>query len=141
MEDDLARRGFSSSRSLGRWLKAELASDSPDLNFMPRVVTQELDRWLKLDLSDEELRTLAAQHPESGDERWDAFLEGLVARVFDIRKLERPAWVSRTRLTEVWAPYGHLVRHDDWYAVEVLNTPTVLLHKGVVFGRKNLERL
>lgn len=100
-----------------------------------------MSRWEKLPLEDEELAVLAAEHPETGDPKWDALVEGLVARIFDIRGLPRPEWTRRTILDEVFVPYGEQIKSNDWYAIDVLNTPTVLLHKRIVFARRNLVRL
>lgn len=139
-KDQLTFDGFSTSAGLGAWIKRELASATPDLLFIPRVITQELSRWENLPLEDAELNILAADHPETGDPKWDALVEGLVARIFDTRYLTRPEWTERTILAEVFAPYGDLVT-NAWYAIDFLNTPTVLLHKHIVFARQNLQRL
>lgn len=134
------RDGLVSTKQIGQLLRAELDQESPNPDFMARTVTNEIWRWNKLEVTDSELIDLCDVPPLSGDARWDAFVEGLVAREFNVRGLLRPDWTNVTRLNEAWAPYEDTVTDAGWHVLSVLHTPVELLDRGVVFDVANLVR-
>lgn len=123
---------------------AEIASrldpaDDPVYN--SRFITNEMDHWYKRKLTGRERRALVWRSASTGDERWDALLQGLVARFCDVAGLEVPYWATVARADPVWSPYGEVLRDDGWYLMSVMMTPVELLDRGVVFDRKNLVRI
>ncbi|GAB3815777.1 hypothetical protein GCM10028820_13920 [Tessaracoccus terricola] len=127
-----------SAEALGRWIRSELAGRADEVH-AARVVVTEFNRWRRVD--DASLSDLFRQAVDTGTERWDALIEGLVARVHHLRHRNPPAWANRTRLDEAWAPYGEVVRSNAWYALDVMTTPAELLHRGVVLPARDLEVL
>lgn len=98
---------LNSAQNLGSWICSELASVDVDTVHITRVITQELDRWVKAGLTDDEVTQLTRDPADTGDDRWDALIEGLVARHLHLRELPAPAWTSRTQLPDDergWSP-------------------------------------
>ena len=140
MAEAKLRRGLSTSWGLGQWVRQEMTEEA-DEAFAVRVITNELDKWDKLKLTDQEIQAHANQGPDSGDPRFDALIEGLVARIFDIRGLKRPQWTSKTHLSDVWWPHADQYRTQNTMALVVLRTPVTLLDRGIIMDRKASERL
>lgn len=132
---------LATAASLGDWVRHELAEPEPDSVHIARVITQELGRWFDAETSERELASVADQPVNTGDSRWDALVEGIVARGFHLRKQQPPAWTKRTRLDVGWAPNQHLTPDINRHLINALDTPVELLHKGVIFSRENLVRL
>lgn len=123
---------------------AEIASrlnpaDDPVYN--ARFITNEMDHWYKRKLTGRERRALVWRSASTGDERWDALLQGLVARFCDVAGLEVPYWATLAHADPVWSPYGEATRDDGWFLRMVFSTPAELLRRGVVFGAESLERV
>lgn len=96
-----------------------------------------------LGLPDEHLSDLVKEPASTGDQRWDALLQGLVAwRCKRANpKAPTPAWAKEVHLDEAWAPFGGSIRDDGWYTLSILSTPVALLHRGIVLDRNNLREL
>ena len=135
----LAGRGLVSTRALGLFVQSELAGRG-DIHFAVRNITNEISRWHSCGLSLEELRLLTESPPDSGDPRFDALIEGIVAHKFHGEGYSAPDWCQNTKLEETWAPFGDVIIDDDWYLMGVLLTPVELLDKRIVFNRSNLNR-
>lgn len=130
-------RGPRSAREIAAWVAVHV-DDEP--SHVARVVTNELHRWNSAD--EDSLRALVEEPLPVGDERWDALLEGAVAYVLRLRDVTPPEWTRRTTLDEGFDPYADI--HQSVTALVnfgVLDTPGELLNKGVIFSRKNFERL
>ena len=136
----VAGDGLKSAREISRIVAQEMDSHR-DVHFAVRTITNEIHRWFASRASLDRVKELVSQEPDSGDERFDALIEGIVAVMFRAKKLTVPRWTTRTKLASHWAPWGDIVRDDEWYAQSVLFTPVELLDKGIVFDRKNLVRL
>jgi hypothetical protein len=124
---------------LGEWVREELKSRAPNADHIVRVITRETDRWFKNDQTDIQILALAQEPARTGDPRWDALIEGIVARRFNVHKIKRPEWTRATHLEEGWAPRGDLVRDVRWHILDVFSTPVELLDKGVILPRSDLD--
>ncbi|SEB55819.1 hypothetical protein SAMN04489806_1101 [Paramicrobacterium humi] len=96
-----------------------------------------------LSFPDSHLSDLVREPASTGDPRWDALLQGLIAwrcQSADV-PVATPAWAREARLDEAWAPFGGSIRDDGWYTLSVLATPAALLHRGIVLERSNLKEL
>lgn len=131
-----------SAADIGDWVRRELGTPQPDTVHISRVITQELGRWFDEETSPRELDAIAADPVDTGDPRWDALIEGIVSRGFHLRGQQPPpAWTKRTRLDVGWGPNQHLSPGINRHLANALDTPVELLHKGVIFSRRNLTRL
>lgn len=132
---------LATAADIGDWVRQELAAPQPDTVHITRVITQELGRWFNRETQQHELEDIAADPANTGDPRWDALIEGIVSRGFHLRQQQPPAWTKRTRLDVGWAPNQHLTPDINRHLANALDTPVELLHKGVIFSRRNLARL
>jgi hypothetical protein len=139
-----ANDGLRSAAVIGDWVAEELGSKN-DGHFAVRYITNEVHRWFTKTngTSPERLLELTAEPPNTGDPRYDALIEGIVARMIAKNgwPVPIPGWTQRTVLETSWAPFGDVLRDDDCYLLSFINTPAELKHKHIVFDRKNLERL
>jgi len=139
-----SRLALNSAADLAEWLHEELAVVPPDVGFMLRVIVHETDRWLKNEETAAEMPELVAEVPPlTGSERWDAFLEGVVAfRMWEM-SLPEPEWCDRTWLDELWNPYGETKlritpKHDVAMAWE---TPPQILARGVIYSYRDMQMM
>jgi len=133
---------LNSPRDLAQWLADELSHEPPDVRFMVRVLARETDRWLTSELAPDDLATLVATSASTGDQRWDALLEGLTAYRCSQLGMPRPEWTNKTSLAAGWNPYDDTDNPPDvnWAMLDTLETPVFILEKGVTFSRRNLWR-
>lgn len=80
-----------------------------------------------------------ADAPETGDDRWNALIEGAVAHLMHAHDMAAPPWTNHTSLAEGWAPTN--IYSDDWHIINVMTTPVELLEKGIVLSHENFRRL
>lgn len=132
-------QNLNSAASIGRWVSRELSSPRPEPLHAVRVITREIDRWFNNELATADIAELAAEPVDTGDRRWDALIEGIVARKLHERRMVAPSWTRRTRLEVGWHPYEDVIRDPDWYRLDVFRTPVELLDKGVIFPREELQ--
>jgi hypothetical protein len=136
--------GLSSAAEIGEWVAEEMRGKA-DVHFAARHITNEVHRWFTKtnNITDQRLSELVSDPPNSGDPRFDALIEGVVARMIAKNgwKIPIPEWTRRTVLNESWAPWGDVQRDDTSYMRSFLNTPSELMNKHIVFDRRNLERL
>ncbi len=132
---------LSTTVSLGDWVRRQLARSNPDTGHIIRVITREMDRWGKNNITIADAQTLAAEPCAVGDPHWDALVSGLVARFFHLRRHPAPAWTNTPPLDEAWDPYEGLVRNNSRHAINVMFTPVELLHRGVILNVRELELL
>lgn len=130
---------LNTAHSLGEWVREELSSPVPSADHIVRVITRETDRWFKNGQTDEQVLALAQEPARTGDPKWDALIEGVVARRLNVHKLRRPEWTRKTHLEEGWAPRGDLVRDVRWHIIDVFSTPVELLDKGVILPSSDLD--
>ena len=135
-------RGLNRATALANWLAEELARDRADVVFMVRVLARETDRWLRAGLTNEEAVSLVEEPATTGDSRWDALVEGVVAHRCDQLGIPRPSWTGRTRLDIGWNPYDDatsMTTSPEWALLDTLETPAPILDKGVTFSYRNME--
>ena len=128
---------------LAEWVAGELASPQPDINAIVRALAHETDRWLKVDFSSNSSARFFDEPASTGNTHWDALLEGLTAFRCDQLGVHRPAWTARTNLAVGWNPYDDSDNPPDvqWAMLDTLETPVVMLEKGVTFSLRILELL
>lgn len=134
-----ALRALNTAQDLGAWVRQELVSDHPDANHVLRVIARETDRWFHNDLSPREIAGLADEPARTGDRRWDALIEGVVAFRFHIAGMAAPQWCRATRLDEGWDPYANA--GFGWRLLDMLETPAELLDKGVTLSHRSMDVL
>ena len=134
---------LNSAADLGNWLREELTATRPDVNHMLRVIARETDRWFLHNLDADDIAALASEPVNTGNRKWDALVEGVVAYRLHIAGLRSPRWTRRTRLDEGWNP-----REDTdnppplaWSLLDLLETPAELFDKGVNYSYRNMELL
>lgn len=132
---------FNTARDLGEWVCQELASERPDEKHALRVIAREIDRWFHQDLSLDDVASLASEPARTGDSRWDALIEGVVAYRFHISGMAAPPWCQATRLDEGWDPYDTPSASLRWRLLDMLETPAELLDKGVTLSYRSMELL
>lgn len=130
---------LNTARSLGEWIRGQLEAPGFSADHTVRVITRETDRWFKNGLEPGQILALAQEPARTGELRWQALIEGVVARRFNVAKLKRPDWTLETHLEEGWAPRGDLVRDVRWQILDVFHTPVELLHKGVILPSTDLD--
>lgn len=131
----------STASDLARWLREQLAKPTIDSVHLLWVITQETGRSITSNLDADGIRRVVSDPGSTGDACWDALLEGVVAYQLAGLGAAAPAWTGRTQLPEGWSPTGDLMTSNDWYLLDVVQTPAVLLDKGVVLARHNFRRL
>jgi len=133
-------KGMSSAYSLGEWTKRELGQAPPDTEFILRVLPHEIDKWFKAKLTPAEIRVLTKTPPETGDDKWNALIEGIVLYRCRASGITPPSWVNRTKLSSAWNPKDELVHKPSLGVAfsDIFATPTVMLDKGVHFSRQNM---
>ncbi|MCL1906643.1 MAG: hypothetical protein FWG08_01795 [Propionibacteriaceae bacterium] len=127
------------AKQLGDWLRSELACDPVDVNFMLRTIAHESDQWLK----DSMLPGAVEEPASTGDQRWDALLEGVVAYRSHQKKLKQPQWTKRTSLEVGWNPRddSETPQSVEYALMDTLDTPVEILDKGVTYSYRNMELL
>ncbi|MEI6624447.1 MAG: hypothetical protein WCP28_21360 [Actinomycetes bacterium] len=132
-------RALSSAHDLGNWVRKELASERPDAKHALRVIARETDRWFTHGLSPHDIAGLASEPARTGDVRWDALIEGVVAYRLHLAGMAAPPWCLTTRLDEGWDPYD--TPSIGWRLLDMFETPAELLHKGVTLSHRSMELL
>jgi len=128
--------------AIADWLRGELAGERPDVVFMLRVIARETDRWLHAGLTREEVATLLGEPGTTGNKKWDALLEGVVAYRCSKLGVPRPSWTRRTSLDVGWNPYDDstsMTVSPAWALLDTLETPAPILDKGVTYSYRNME--
>ena len=95
---------LNSAADLGNWLHDELQATPPDVNHMLRVIARETDRWFLSGENRAMVPQLVEEPISTGDPRWDALLEGVVAYRMHIAGMKPPEWTRRTKLEIGWNP-------------------------------------
>jgi hypothetical protein len=126
--------GYDTPGSLGAYLVCE-----PDLLVSLRVASHQIYRWFNTGLTPAEVRQLTALPPNSGSRKFDALIEGLTCLHFMRNSMEPPSWVFTTKLNTPWFPYNEVTKDDRYYLAAIIFTPPVLLQKGIIYDRKDLE--
>lgn len=133
---------LNTAHELGEWVRQELATRDPDTKHVLRVLARETDRWFNHDLAATDIAALASHPAQTGDPRWDALIEGVVAYRFHLAEIPVPQWCTVTRLDEGWDPYGDSPTADlGWRLLDMFETPVELLDKGVTLSRRSMELL
>lgn len=136
-----ALRALNTAHDLGAWVRQELVSEHSDAKHVLRVIAREIDRWFHNDLPPEDIASLASEPARTGDPRWDALIEGVVAFRFHIVGMAAPLWCRATRLDEGWDPYASANASPGWRLLDMLETPAELLDKGVTLSHRSMELL
>jgi hypothetical protein len=132
---------LNSAADIASWLRQELLASPPDVVVMTRVIARETDRWRQAHLGGESVSSLVSEPACTGDPRWDALLEGVVAYRCWQLGLPRPDWTRRTYLEEGWNPYDDSSAINvalPWALLDTLETPAPILDKGVTYSWRNL---
>lgn len=109
---------------------------------MLRVLARETDRWFIHSLRPDDIADLATRPARTGDPRWDALIEGMVAYRLHIAQIPAPDWCRATRLEDGWDPYGDTPGSDpQWRLLDMFETPAELLDKGVTLSYRAMELL
>lgn len=136
------RNALNTARDLGDWVYQEIASGEPDITHALRVIAHETDRWFTHHLPAADIAALAAEPARTGDARWDALIEGVVAYRFHLARIPVPRWCRATALAEGWDPYGQAPGADlGWRLLDMFETPVELLDKGVTLSYRSMELL
>lgn len=121
---------------IGERVRMLRAASHPCFRTIAEFVSDETARWFESLISVDTLRRLTRVPPETGDPRWDAFIEGIAARRFHENGLPAPKWTERTTLIHNFDPMqdsGVHVVNLERYRLDQLNTPTELRDKRIVF--------
>ncbi|MGI9019049.1 MAG: hypothetical protein ACR2HR_18435 [Euzebya sp.] len=132
---------LNAAADLGDWVRIELASGTLDSNHVLRVLARETDRWFTHQLAPTDIAALAAEPARTGDARWDALIEGIVAYRFHIASMAAPDWCTATRLAEGWDPYDTPDADLGWRMLDMFETPAELLEKGVTLSHRAMSLL
>ena len=132
---------LNSAASLGEWLRRELEGTPPDVNHMLRVIARETDRWFLSKEAKASIPELTEQPVDTGDQRWNALLEGVVAYRMHIAGMSSPAWTRRTKLDVGWNPRddSETPQSPQWALLDTFETPVEILEKGVTYSYRNME--
>ena len=134
--------GLNSAASLAAWVRQELGTNHPDPVMITRVIARETDRWLDAHRAGLPVRELVTEPARTGDARWDALLEGVVAYRCGAMGIARPAWTRDTRLDVGWNPFDDstaMMVSPAWALLDTLETPAPILDKGVTWSYRNME--
>ncbi|MDR0783746.1 MAG: hypothetical protein LBE83_08335 [Propionibacteriaceae bacterium] len=137
-------KALNSAADIAGWIREELTATPADVGVMTRVIARETDRWRAAHQAGEPVTALIAEPARTGDQRWDALLEGVVAYRCNQLGVPRPAWTNQTRLTVGWNPYEDhpsITMSPGWALLDTLETPAPILDKGVTFSYRNMELL
>ena len=135
---------LNSAADIARWLQQELSSAIPDVVIMTRVIARETDRWIQAGLRGDQAAYLVEEPATTGNQHWDALLEGVVAYRCDRLEVRRPSWTRRTFLEVGWNPYddtSSIRLSPKWALLDTLETPSPILEKGVTYSYRNMELL
>lgn len=131
---------LNTAHDLGDWVRHELGSSDPDTGHALRVIAREVDRWFNHHLHDGDIAALAHEPARTGDARWDALIEGVIAYRFHLAHMPAPGWCRATSLDDGWDPYGEAPGADlGWRLLDMFETPVELLDKGVTLSYRSME--